>query len=308
MKIPEGDKLVITQVNEERFQRHSTRAKLYSTLEATLKLPVVSFCTSFVYPVLIEDSDADLLEGVLQKSQIKEGFALLLSSPGGHGLAAERIIKVCRAYGGKSGYKVIVPGKAKSAATIVCFGANEVIMGRTSELGPIDPQIRIKEGEEQKSFSLFNVVKSYDNLFDRAVKEKGNLQPYLQQLARYDEREIEECRSVLALSEDMAVKALETGMMSGLGKGNARREEIRKRIGVFLSPEEVKVHGRAIYADEARKCGLNVRIEDVKSDFWASVYELYVRLNNFVSHDNVVKCIESGVHSFAATARLRSSS
>lgn len=62
---------------------------------------------------------------------------------------------------------------------MICFGASKIIMGPTSELGPIDPQLTIAEGDEIKRFSVYNVVKSYEDLFSRAVKEKGNLQPYL---------------------------------------------------------------------------------------------------------------------------------
>lgn len=291
------DKLVIQQVAEERFQGHDTRKRLYSELEKEIGIPIISFFTSFTYAVMLEDNDADMLEGVLQKCDLSEGFALLLSSPGGSGLAAERIINICRSYSGKGEYTVIIPGKAKSAATMISLGASKIIVGKTSELGMIDPQIVIKkEEEEPKWFSVYNIVKSYQELFGKAVKEKGNLQPYLQQLANYDERDIAEYRSALSLSEDIAVKSLETGMLSGLTE-----EEIKKKIEIFLTPEKgKKVHGRPIYAQDALDCGLNVEIRNVKERFWSVVYELYIRLNSHVSTNNVAKCIECKDYSFRA--------
>ncbi|MBM3703052.1 MAG: hypothetical protein FJW63_08735, partial [Actinobacteria bacterium] len=102
------------------------------------------------------------------------------------------MINICRSYSGNGEYGVIVPGKAKSAATMICLGASEIMMGKTSELGPVDPQIVIEENNELKCFSLYNIVKSYKSVFNRAVNSKGNLQPYLQQLSYYDAREIEE--------------------------------------------------------------------------------------------------------------------
>ena len=75
----------------------------------------------------------------------------------------------------------IVPGKAKSAATMICFGASKILMGVSSELGPIDPQLTITdESGQEKRYSLFSIVKSYQSLFANALKAKGNLQPYLQ--------------------------------------------------------------------------------------------------------------------------------
>ena len=247
---------VIAQVQAEQAQGHPTRAHLFAPLEEHLGMPVVTFFTSFLYPVMIEDDDADMLESVLQELDLTNGLALCISSPGGDGLAAERIINVCRSYSKTGEYVTIVPGKAKSAATMVCFGGSKIQMGPTSELGPIDPQLAIGG----RRFSVFNIVESYEDLFRRAVKEKGNLEPYLQQLENYDEREIKELRSALALSDDIAVRALASGMMKGTDEA-----EIKQKIATFLSPQRTKVHGRAIYRDEARQCGLNIEFHALVS-------------------------------------------
>ena len=293
----EEDKLVVQQIAEERRQGAGTRKELYSKLEQELGLPVVSFFTSFRYAVMIEDNDSDMIEGILQKCPLDNGFALLISSPGGNGLTAERIINVCRSYSGTRNYVVIVPRKAKSAATMICFGASKIIMGNSSELGAIDPQqVIVEEDKRQKWFSVYNIVSSYRRLFDEAVKTKGNLQPYLQQLANYDEREIAECETVLELSEDIAIKTLKSGMMAGKSY-----KQIKKKIEIFLTPKETKVHGRPIYAKEAERHGLKIEIADVRSTMWMLVYELYVRLNGVVSNENIGKCIECKDYSFRGT-------
>lgn len=286
---------VIKSVLTEQSQGHETRANIFEILEKQINRPIVSFFTSFRFPVMLEDADADMLEGMLQKMDLSKGLVLLLSSPGGDGLAAERIINICRSYSGTGEYWVIVPGKAKSAATMICFGASKIIMGNTSELGPIDPQVTIADEGNVKRFSAFNIVKSYEDLFQRAVKEKGNLQPYLQQLSNYDEREIKELNAALALSEDIAVRSLATGMMKGVDP-----KQIKVNIRIFLTPERTKIHGRPIYRDEAEHCGLIIDRQYIKGKIWKSVYELYIRTNNFVT-TKVVKCIESKEHSFVAS-------
>ena len=282
---------VISKVMIEENQGHETRKIIFEELEKILKRPVVTFFTSFRYPVMIEDTDADMLEGILQKIDLSNGLTLLINSPGGDGLAAERIINVCRSYSITEEYWTIVPGKAKSAATMICFGASKIIMGSTSELGPIDPQLTIADSRV-KRFSAYNVIKSYENLFTRAVKEKGNLEPYLQQLSNYDEREIEEFRAALSLSEDIAVRTLASGMMKGVSEKN-----IKNKIKIFLSPERTKIHGRPIYREEASTCGLIIDSINVREKLWESIYELYIRTNNFVS-SKASKCIESKNHAF----------
>jgi len=189
-----------------------------------------------------------------------------------------------------------VPGKAKSAATMICFGASKLIMGKTSELGTIDPQLTTSKNGIARRFSVYNVVKSYDDLFLKAVNEKGNLQPYLQQLANYDEREIKEFRAALSLSEDIAIRALASGMMNGMSD-----DDIKNKIKIFLTPESTKIHGRPIYGNEALSCGLGVELKDVKDKFWNLVYELYIRTDNFVSTTRIAKCIESKNYSFVAS-------
>ncbi len=276
----------------EQDQAHQTRVEHFVELEEALGRPVVSYFTSFRFPVSIEDSDADLLEGILQGLDLSRGFALFVSSPGGDGLASERIINICRSYSGTGEYWAVVPGKAKSAATMICLGASQILMDTTAELGPIDPQLTlIKEGIPQR-FSAVNVVESYDDLFARAVRETGNLEPYMQQLANYDEREIKEYRAAIELSEDIAVRTLSTGMMKGVPD-----DEIKERIGTFLSLERTKTHGRPIYAQEALSCGLNIDVVDVRSTLWERINELYLRTDSYVS-TRVAKCVESKNHSF----------
>lgn len=291
------ERLVIQKISDEKFQAHDTRKKLYVDLEKRFNRTIVSFFTSFSYPVMIEDTDADMLEAILQKTDLNRGLLLFISSPGGDGLAAERIINICRSYSSTGDYWAIVPGKAKSAATMICFGASKIIMGATSELGPVDPQMTIVKSDVARRYSVYNIIKSYQSLFSRAIAEKGNLQPYLQQLANYDEREIAELRAAQKLSEDIAIRSLSDGMLKGKSK-----EDIKTSIALFLSPEETKVHGRPIYRNEAEKAGLIIEKADIKSDTWELVYELYTRLNGFVS-SHACKCIESKDSSFYANAR-----
>jgi ClpP class serine protease len=293
---PRRHEIVYQQVNEEKLQGHSTRVHLYEQLEKDFEgVPIVAFFTSFRYPVMLSDEDAIMLEGILRKTDLKNGMILLLNSPGGSGLAAERIIKICRCYSGTNEYSVVVPGKAKSAATMVCLGAQKILMSHTSELGPIDPQIVYRGEQGEDRFSAYNIIKSYKELFDRATKTKGRIEPFLQQLSLYDAREIEEMKKELELSSDIAVKALKLGIFRKL-----RRTEIEKRIKLFLVPEKVKTHGRPISFEEAKEAGLNVELADSKSEKWDRVYELYVRLDRLVASNNTAKCIETKDHSFLA--------
>jgi membrane-bound ClpP family serine protease len=60
---------------------------------------------------------------------------LLLRSPGGDGEVAVRLARMAQAACRR--FVVVAPDIAKSAATIFALGAHEILMGPTSDLGPI---------------------------------------------------------------------------------------------------------------------------------------------------------------------------
>lgn len=286
------------QLNSELLQGANTRRALFRKIEKLLgNRTVVSLFTSFRYPVQLDDGDADMLQSVLQHLDLKKGLALIVSSPGGDGMAAERIVNICRAYSGTQDFWAIVPAKAKSAGTLVCMGASKIMMAPSSELGPVDPQIALFEDGTVKYFSAYGMVTGYDKLFDAAVKCAGKIEPYIQQLGNYDDRLITRYRSFIDLSNDMAVKLLHSGMMS-----QKTEQEIKDAIQVFLKPEAgTYAHGRAIYAPEATACGLTVDNISVNTELWKSIYELYVRTDRYVSRV-AAKAIESKGESFFVSA------
>ena len=224
-----AEKLVFDKIREEQYQLHGTRKSLYVKIQKLLGgIPLVSFFTSFDWPVMITDDDANMLEAVLRKSDLSNGLCLIINSPGGDGEAAERIINICRSYSSTNTYKVIVPSKAKSAATLVCLGAEEIFMGKTSELGAVDPQTQITG--KKRLYSVFNILENYNTLFSNAVATSGRIEPYLQQLTNYDPRDIAAYNAAMDVSENITIKALKSGMLSSLSE-----VDIKAKIGdLFL--------------------------------------------------------------------------
>lgn len=278
---------IMTNVMSEIGQSHATRRELFKAIENKLGRPVVTYLTRFGSPAMVDDSDVDMLEGLLQTIDLKNGLALLISSPGGDGTAAERMINVCKQYSGTGEFWAIVPGKAKSAATMICLGASKIYMGGASELGPVDPQIAIFQDDRPYYLSTFHIVTTYRDFFNKAIHEKGRIEPYLQHLGRWDAGVISHFESGIELSKDISIKALKNGMMS-----NLLETEIEEKIKVFLTPDDTKTHGRPIFRDRAKECGLEIEFINHTDDIWECLYELYIRSKFFVD-TKVYKLIES---------------
>ncbi len=268
------DPIVLKMLGEVE-QAPWVRGSLIARLEEQFdRRCVLVFFTSFVQPVILENEDADIIESVLQKADLTNGLTMVINSPGGDGLAAERIINICRAYS-KGDFEVIVPRMAKSAATMVCFGSRKIWMSQTSELGSVDTQVL----RGNKLLSVHTITKSYEELLRASVETKGHVEPYLQQLARYDPSEVEELRRAQQLAESIAISALQTGMIKEMSA-----EEIRTKIRPFIDPEVTLAHGRRIGFDLARRCGLTVGEFALQSDVWTLVWELYVRTDWYVTN------------------------
>jgi len=69
----------------------------------------------------------------------KEKINLFLYSTGGITIAGYTLVNLFREFGDK--FNVIIPFKAHSCATLICLGADNVIMTPIGQLSPIDPSI-----------------------------------------------------------------------------------------------------------------------------------------------------------------------
>jgi hypothetical protein len=127
--------------------------------------------------LLIHDGDEDNDIGWLSEevwknmynssSDFKQGepIALIIDSPGGDAPSAYRIAKFLRNKCGK--YTAIIPKYAKSAATLLSLGADEIYVGKEGDLGPLD--VQISDYNEEKVYSALDEVQAIDSLFDFAT-------------------------------------------------------------------------------------------------------------------------------------------
>ena len=73
------------------------------------------------------------------RNEAKNGVDLFIHSNGGQGTVPWRVVSLIREY--TKNFAVLVPHRAFSAATLMAMGADEIIMHRMGNLGPIDPSV-----------------------------------------------------------------------------------------------------------------------------------------------------------------------
>ena len=142
---------------------------------------------------------------------------LILHSPGGDGTSIKKIVSLCRAQCKR--FRVIVPNKAKSAATIIALGADEIVMGPPSELGPIDAQIEVIIGGIPRYMSAQSFIDARVDLLKQhndLLSKKKDTSATLQMLATLDHSFIAECERMMDFGRDVGRQLLEDGMFASV--------------------------------------------------------------------------------------------
>jgi ClpP class serine protease len=89
----------------------------------------------------INDEDKNGFMLCIHKLDKSKGLDLFLHTPGGSGAATESLVHYLRQIFGND-IRAFVPQLAMSAGTIIACACKEIFMGKHSNLGPVDPQIK----------------------------------------------------------------------------------------------------------------------------------------------------------------------
>ena len=102
-------------------------------------------------------------------------ITLILYTLGGDTMATWNIVNLIREYCDE--LEIIVPRKARSSGTIMCLGANKILLTHQSTLGPIDSSLNSPLGTKVningQTITLPTSVESVKGYFNLAKKELG---------------------------------------------------------------------------------------------------------------------------------------
>ena len=139
-------------LNASRYQRQ----ELIRAIQDRSGTPFIAYLSG--PDALINRADTAYFNDLLYHLTANTNLDMLLHTPGGDIDAAEKLMFIVRSRVGVGRLRVIVPDFAKSAGTLMAIGADEILMGNTSELGPIDPQMTVTDAQGN---SITQPVQSY---------------------------------------------------------------------------------------------------------------------------------------------------
>lgn len=207
------------------------------------------------------------MEELLHPLDSTKPLHLLLASPGGDG---ETAIRIARSLQSRcTELTILLPDMAKSAATILCLGADKIVFGPGGDLGPVDPQMRYPNGTLASAKELVEAVDEAE----RRITENPDTYPlFANLLAEVTMIMVEQARNALERSGALVREALAAATWRS-------PEEVEALATTLQQPliEEPTSHSAVISSDAAQQFGLPAEAADPSSEQWEIVWSLWTR-------------------------------
>ncbi|MCY4342353.1 MAG: serine dehydrogenase [Gammaproteobacteria bacterium] len=250
-----------TPLYEAQHSPRYERQRLIGKYEDTYQCRLV-----VLIDALFPDS-VNLFEETLYDADPSQDLHVMLSTPGGDGETAIRLIRQAQAHCKE--LTVVVPNQAKSAGTLFILGADHIILGPTSDLGPIDPQFRLPDGSLAAGKAIIAAVEDAEQ---RVTRNPDTFPLHASLLSDISALMVQQARDALARTADQLTEAL--GCVSGRNK--ARIRQLASSLGDSLIGK-AQSHATTVSAQDAAHFGLPVK-ELASSDCqWQQVWRLWAK-------------------------------
>jgi Serine dehydrogenase proteinase len=214
------------------------------------------------------------------------GLDIVLHSPGGSPEAAEALVRYLRSK--YTDIRVFVPLAAMSAATMWALSADRIVMGKHSQLGPIDPQIVLPQGPTPARAILDQFQKAKEECAGNPAM-LGAWMPILQQ---YGPALIQICENAEQLARTIVKSWLESYMF----KLQLPPEDAAEKVVAFFADHNIHhSHALGIGRDDAR--GYGVVIDDLEDDgeLQDAVLSVHHALTHALAMSSAVKIVENNI-------------
>lgn len=176
---------------------------------------------------------------------------LILHSPGGSLEAADQIVQYLRSK--YDHIRAIIPQNAMSAATMISCACDEIIMGKQSAIGPIDPQITLPGPHGQFTAPAQSILDDFEQAKLSIVADPKTAPLWINRIGSLPPGILNICVDTTENAKTKVEKWLNAYMFKD------EKKKIGMKIAEWLgSAKEHKTHGRPIGITVAQEKGLVV--------------------------------------------------
>jgi hypothetical protein len=237
----------------------------------------------------INDEDKNGFMMAVHKLDRTKGLDLFLHTPGGSISSTQSIVDYLHKMFGKN-IRAIVPQIAMSAGTMIACSCKEILMGKHSNLGPIDPQVN--------NIPAYGVLREFKTACKEIKADRSKIPIWQSIIGHYRPTFLSRCENAIAWSNDFVREQLTTVMFEGMEDAKTRAGKVVRGLTHY---RKNKTHENHLHYDECLKIGLTVKaIEDAKladgqkdadfQDLILTVHHCYMQL---LMNTNCMKAIEN---------------
>jgi len=264
---PQRQQEINTAISQEL---NSLRMKKMKELSDFTGRNIICYISAFLQssvanPELsINDNDINGFMNAISGMDKSSGLDLILHTPGGGVTATESIVTYLRKVFNMD-IRVIVPHMAMSAGTMIACSSKEIIMGKQSSLGPIDPQYH--------SVPAQGVLKEFERAIAETQASPNKSLIWKEIISQYRPTFVGECENSVKLSHDLVEGWLADCMFKGYKK--TKQAKIDNVLNELASHDASKLHDRHYDFEKCKKLGLKVSALESNQDFQDKVLSLY---------------------------------
>jgi hypothetical protein len=248
------------------------RRKYLRALSEHTKRNTIAYYSGFlskpgIFGIDINDEDKNGLMMAIHGLDRNLGLDLMLHTPGGSIAAAESIVDYLKRMFGKN-IRAIVPQIAMSAGTMIACACNKILMGKQSNLGPVDPQLR--------GIPAAGVIEEFKKAYEEIKQDPQKVQVWQFIIQQYTPSFLGQCENGISWAKDFVKSELEANMLHKRPDKTALAEKIVTALTDF---EGNKAHDRHIHFDECQAIGLEVELledEQTLQDLVLTVHHCYM--------------------------------
>jgi hypothetical protein len=229
----------------------------------------------------LDDADKNGFMATIHGLDRTKGLDLVLHTPGGNGPATESIVDYLRSMFGTD-IRAIVPQIALSAGTMIALACNEIVMGKHSSLGPIDPQLA--------GVAAHGIIEEFKR--GRAEVQTAPWTAPLWQaiFAKYTPTLIGECEKSIKWAEELVKEWLVSGMFSGQADASANADKIVTELGDHAL---TKSHARHVSMKRAAEIGVKTMALESDAKLQDLVLSVHHACIQTLAETPAVKIIEN---------------
>jgi hypothetical protein len=194
----------------------------------------------------VNDADKNGLMTVIHGLDRNKGLDLVLHTPGGETAATESIVDyLYKMFDGN--IRAVVPQLAMSAGTMISCACKEIVMGKQSNLGPIDPQFN--------GLPAHGIVEEFKRAIAEVKADPSKIPVWQPIIAKCHPTLIGECEKAIQWSNEMTKDWLLRSMLLGELDAERKADNIISELGDHAL---TKSHARHLSAEKCRSIGLKV--------------------------------------------------